>query len=241
MSERTLDPRPGRPPGGSLRDSVDLSFLDETTRSRWVPVGALLLAFVACGLVASSFTLPATALSHARDALAARQAELQGAKSAVALREIQLQRLQEIQRFSAEYAVPSDMAADVYDIALAEGLDPELAFRLVETESSFRRRAVSEAGAVGYTQIKPSTANLLVPSLEYEELFDRRTNLRLGFRYLSLLLERYDDDMRLALLAYNRGPTRVGSLIALGRDPANGYASRVLHGYVGFGAEESLE
>ena len=110
------------------------------------------------------------------------------------------------------------------------GLDPEIAFRMVEIESSFRRHAVSSAGAVGYTQIKPSTARWLNPNITREKLFDTRTNLRLGFRYLSELLNRYDGDVRLALLAYNRGPTRVGSDLAMGRDPGNGYARSIMAG-----------
>jgi soluble lytic murein transglycosylase-like protein len=42
------------------------------------------------------------------------------------------------------------------------------------------------------------------------------------------MLDEHDQDMRMALLAYNRGPARVGRLVAMGRDPSNGYASRIL-------------
>jgi len=137
-------------------------------------------------------------------------------------------RLQAIHDHSTRYRIPAGLAASIYDVALAEGLDPDLAFRLIEVESSFRRTAVSEAGAVGYTQIKPSTAYWLDPMVSRAELFETETNLRLGFRYLSLMLDEHDQDMRMALLAYNRGPARVGRLVAMGRDPSNGYASRIL-------------
>jgi soluble lytic murein transglycosylase-like protein len=103
-----------------------------------------------------------------------------------------------------------------------------MAFRLVETESSFRQNAVSEAGAIGYTQILPSTAQWLDPRVDEADLYERDVNLRFGFRYLRLLLEENAGDMRLALLAYNRGPGTVRAIVANGGDPANGYATRVM-------------
>ena len=42
------------------------------------------------------------------------------------------------------------------------------------------------------------------------------------------MLDRYDADARLALLAYNRGPAVVSARISRGEDPANGFADRVL-------------
>jgi len=53
-------------------------------------------------------------------------------------------------------------------------------------------------------------------------------NLRLGFRYLRLLVEQNAGDMRRALLAYNRGPGTVRMIVAQGGDPANGYATRIM-------------
>ncbi len=67
------------------------------------------------------------------------------------------------------------------------------------------------------------------------QLYDRNTNLRIGFRYLRDLLERYEGSpeakLRLALLAYNRGPGRVQELLDAGRDPQNGYATVIMKGY----------
>ena len=47
-------------------------------------------------------------------------------------------------------------------------------------------------------------------------LIDRETNLRIGFRFLNDLLGKFDHDMHLALLAYNRGPARVEEILAQG-------------------------
>jgi soluble lytic murein transglycosylase-like protein len=158
---------------------------------------------------------------------AARAAEREAGRDN-ALLEARLETLDEVVAYSARYRIPADLAQAIFDIALAEDLEPELAFRLVQTESSFRRRAVSEAGAIGYTQILPSTARWLEPGVRDRDLFQRDTNLRLGFRYLRMLLEENGGEMRLALLAYNRGPGTVRAIVARGGDPANGYAARIM-------------
>ena len=63
------------------------------------------------------------------------------------------------------------------------------------------------------------------------DLYDRETNLRIGFRFLRDLLEQFDHDMELALVAYNRGPGKVADILATGGDPANGYAEAVMDGW----------
>ena len=162
-----------------------------------------------------------TEVERSRVSLKARQGELE-------LVRLEMNRLQEVLEFSSRYGVSADLAAAVNDIALSEGIAPALAFRLVQVESGFYRRAVSPKGAVGYAQLMPSTAYELDPSLDYRDLFDRDTNLRLGFRYLRQMLDKYDGDLRLALLAYNRGPGTVDSIRRIGGDPANGYARAIM-------------
>lgn len=146
------------------------------------------------------------------------------------LHRLQADRLSKIIHFSSQFDVPADLAGLIYDVAVFEDLDPELGFRLVRVESSFRRDAVSHKGAIGYTQILPSTARWLDPSVKRADLFDPETNLHLGFRYLRYLLDEYRGEVRLALLAYNRGPTTVAGLLSLGLNPSNGYAKAVCGG-----------
>jgi soluble lytic murein transglycosylase-like protein len=155
--------------------------------------------------------------------LRARQGEL-------ALARLELSRMHAIFEHSAKNRVPADLAASIYDIARAEGVDPALAFSLVRVESGFVRGAISSMGAVGLTQVMPATAFELDPRLGYDDLFERETNLRLGFRYLRQMIDRYDGNVALALLAYNRGPTRVDEIRSVGGDPNNGYARAVLLG-----------
>ena len=144
------------------------------------------------------------------------------------LQAVELERLKRITENSSRYGIPADLAARIEEIALAEGIEPTLAFGLVRTESEFNRRAVSPVGAVGYTQLMPSTAKYFQRGLQRHQLFDRDTNLRIGFRFLRTLIDKYDGNVKLALLAYNRGPEKVDSLLRQGIDPDNGYPKLVM-------------
>jgi soluble lytic murein transglycosylase-like protein len=132
--------------------------------------------------------------------------------------------------YALRYGIAFDLAADIERIAYEEGIDPDLAFRLVRVESRFKERAVSPVGALGLTQLMPATAASLEPGIEREQIFEREINLRLGFRYLRWLLKVYDGNVEVALHAYNRGPGTVDRIRAAGGDPANGYADQVLKG-----------
>jgi len=202
-------------------------------RGGMILVGALLVSTVggwARGASADADRIPATGsellgeLRDLRHQLDAKQGELDVAR-------LQLERANAIIQYSAHYRIPADLATAIYDVALSEGIDPGLAFRLVKVESGFTQRAKSRAGAIGFTQVLPSTARLYEPGLTTEQLFDRDTNLRIGFRYLRDLLDRYPSNMSLALLAYNRGPGKVEELLGKGRDPQNGYATSVMKGF----------
>jgi soluble lytic murein transglycosylase-like protein len=133
-----------------------------------------------------------------------------------------------VSRLAREYGVPTTLAAQIHRSAVSNGIEPRIAFGLVQTESSFRRTAVSHVGAVGYTQLLPSTARWMVPGTTRSDLFHPQTNLQIGFKYLRYLVDKYDGNMRLALTAYNRGPGTVDKLLKQGRNPENGYATKVL-------------
>ena len=130
-----------------------------------------------------------------------------------------------------KYDIDEDLASAIFDISKEEGIDAEVAYGLVKTESTFRTRAVSHVGARGLTQVLPSTARWMMPEItQASQLFEPETNLRVGFRYLRYLLDKYEGDTHLALLAYNRGPGTVDRVLDRGGDPDNGYAGKVLRG-----------
>jgi len=101
----------------------------------------------------------------------------------------------------------------------------------VKVESSFKATARSSMHAYGYTQLQLPTARYYDRDVTVRDLYDRETNLRIGFRFLGDLLEQFDHDMGLALVAYNRGPGKVANILATGGDPANGYAESVMDGW----------
>jgi soluble lytic murein transglycosylase-like protein len=159
-------------------------------------------------------------------------AELESARGEVALRQLELDRLKMVAQYSALYRIPSNVAAKIYDAAIAEDIHPSLGFQLVKVESGFRPKARSSAGALGYTQVRLRTAQELDSTMTERRLLDPDTNLRIGFRILRQLLRQFDHDLELALRAYNLGPTGAVQSLVDTTDQAAGaaYARAVMRG-----------
>ena len=164
--------------------------------------------------------------------------DLLNARGELDLANAQLDKMHRVFSYSSRYGIGADLTATIYETALAEGIDPELAFRLVRVESEFNPRAVSPVGAVGLTQLMVPTAKYFDRGITREKLFDPETNLRIGFRYLRGLMKSYKGDLKIALLVYNRGPVAVEHALTAGLDPANGYDKMILKGYEGTGLVE---
>jgi hypothetical protein len=106
--------------------------------------------------------------------------------------------------------------------ARREGVDPNIFVRLVGAESTGNPRALSPAGAIGYTQLMPDTARGLGVNPR-----DPWQNLVGGARYLKQQLHtfgNYDD----ALRAYNAGPAAVRQ--SHGYAETNAYVQKILRG-----------
>lgn len=162
-------------------------------------------------------------LASSHNTLTAREGELEQTR-------LELARLSTVLDNSKRYHIPADLAAKIYDVALAEGIEPRVAFSLVSVESDFAHNAISPVGALGLTQLMPSTARFFDPSVNRTDLFDPETNLRIGFRFLKELIGKYDGNVDRALHAYNRGPAIVDRIVENGGNPANGYADAVMKG-----------
>jgi soluble lytic murein transglycosylase-like protein len=174
---------------------------------------------------------PDAAAADAATASEAKSADLEDRiASQIAEATVDEDRERSVSSAVSRYGIARELAEDIHDIAIEAGIDPAMAFGLVKTESTFDPRAVSHVGALGLTQVMPRTARWLMPGTKAEDLYDRQTNLRLGFRYLSQLIDKYRGDVRLALTAYNRGPGTVDRVLKRGGNPDNGYADKVLGG-----------
>src|ERR1035438_603033 len=84
-------------------------------------------------------------------------------------------------------------------------VEPKLLRGVIEQESSFRACAISAKGAMGLMQLMPAT----VDQFKVDDVFDPKQNIEAGATYLRQLLDKYKDDVKLALAAYNAGPTTV--------------------------------
>ncbi len=93
----------------------------------------------------------------------------------------------------------------IHRIARQYHLYPELLHAVVRTESAYNPQAVSSAGAIGLMQLMPQTAK----RYQVKNIWDPVENLRGGARYLRDLLDRFNNDLRLALAAYNAGENAV--------------------------------
>jgi soluble lytic murein transglycosylase-like protein len=89
--------------------------------------------------------------------------------------------------------------------ASAASVEPNLLRAVIVVESGFNSRAVSKRGAVGLMQLMPATATRFGVSNPY----DPRENVHAGARYLKFLMDRFGQDVRLALAAYNAGEEAV--------------------------------
>jgi soluble lytic murein transglycosylase len=94
-----------------------------------------------------------------------------------------------VERYAAQYRVP-----------------PELIAALIDVESRWNPRAVSNKGALGMMQLMPATAKRFGAF----QPFDVEQNIAAGTRYVTTLMWEFHGDLRLVAAAYYAGDRWVG-------------------------------
>lgn len=149
---------------------------------------------------------------------------------------------------SATWAMPSATNAagvgaspgsHAYDSLIAQaasrcGIDPAVLHGLIQQESGFDPNARSGAGALGLTQLMPSTA----ASLGVTEPLNPAQSIEGGARYLSEMLQQFGGNVSDALAAYNAGPNAVRAYGGVPPYPeTEAYVSKVLANAQAYQAE----
>lgn len=108
-----------------------------------------------------------------------------------------------------EKPVPGAQQRSYLDIirqhARSYQLEEALVKAVIKVESDYQPKVVSKKGAQGLMQLIPETAR----DLRVVNPFDPYENIRGGSAYLRQMLDLFDNDLELALAAYNSGPSAV--------------------------------
>lgn len=122
---------------------------------------------------------------------------------------------------------------DTYDHLISSAahyysLPPALVKAIIAAESAFEPTAVSKAGAMGLMQLMPKTA----AEVHCHAPHDPKANIYGGTRYLRLMANRFNGDIRLTAAAYNAGPEAVAKVGRVPRiEETETYVKRVLRLY----------
>jgi soluble lytic murein transglycosylase-like protein len=131
--------------------------------------------------------------------------DLPGGSVTIAAAELERIEPEEVFGVSAQREADVPYSAQIRNAAGTYGLDPALIAGVIAVESNFNSRAVSKRSALGLMQLRPETA----AQMAVRNAFDPVQNIDGGTRYLKQLLDRYGQNLTLALAAYNAGPKRV--------------------------------
>jgi len=100
---------------------------------------------------------------------------------------------------------PAHLSQKIHDAATRASLDPHLVEAIIKVESNFSAKATSKKGAMGLMQVTEATAD----QCEIHDPYHEVDNLMGACEYLRLLMNRYQGNLKLALAAYNAGPSNV--------------------------------
>ncbi|MBN1592916.1 MAG: transglycosylase SLT domain-containing protein [Candidatus Coatesbacteria bacterium] len=109
---------------------------------------------------------------------------------------------------------PRGFSEHVEEYSKTNKVEPAIIYAIIREESRFQTESISAAAARGVMQLIVPTAKQVAESLglgdmPIDELYEPKTNIALGVKYISQLLERFDGRLIFALASYNGGPSNV--------------------------------
>lgn len=127
------------------------------------------------------------------------------------------------------------LTRSIADESEKHSLDPMLVMAIIEVESRFDQKAVSPQGALGLMQVQPIVVAALVEEGKISpadknrklNLKDPVVNVKVGASYLAHMKDLFGD-LKIALTAYNAGPTWVSKMIAAKQTLPLQYAAKIL-------------
>lgn len=126
-----------------------------------------------------------------------------------------------IQNFILKKIYKTNYSEYVYKYSQENDIDPLLTFAIIKAESNFNRNIKSKSGAIGLMQLMESTAieqaeEVNEEIIVTESLYNPEINIKIGTKYYSKLIKKYNNNMLLALAAYNAGIGNVDNWIKQG-------------------------
>ena len=142
-----------------------------------------------------------------------------------------------VKPYEREFVYPKKYTDIIEQYSSEYGLEQNLLYAVVCTESGFDKDAVSSAGAIGLTQITEETYDWIKWKLgdegQFSDLFDPETSIRYGTYYIYRCMDRYSGDISTRAAAYHSGWGLVDDLLSnAGRETLTEYPYAQMNNYV---------
>ena len=109
-----------------------------------------------------------------------------------------------IKNYVKKHTTTEKTATNIYKSIIENSkthdVEPELIAAIIKVESDFKHSTISTAGARGLMQLMPKTAKLMKVNP-----YDMNSNIKGGTKYIAWCLEQQNNNLKLALAAYNAG------------------------------------
>lgn len=126
----------------------------------------------------------------------------------------------EIDKIVLKKIYPLKYSEYVEKYAEEYNIDKYLVYAIIKAESNFKEDAKSTSNAVGLVQMMEATAietaNKMDLNITKEDLFNPELNIKIGLKYFTSLLDKYNGNYNLAIIAYNAGIGNVDKWIKEG-------------------------